>query len=295
MKHLLRIHDLTEVELRRLVMDALSMKSWNTKRLEGKQIGLLFLEASTRTRASFEVAAHRLGAATLLIESRGSSFEKGETLLDTLLNLEAIGLDLVVLRCGSSDNIEEARQLKHMSVVNGGDGVREHPTQALLDLCALVAHPSNSSLEALEGKKLLILGDLAHSRVARSWAELAPRVGLDLIFCGPEAWRPKGWAVSVPFLSDKKAALNEADFVMALRVQKERLEAGGEKHWDSRFQLRAQDLDEDQLLLHPGPVNWGVELHPELQVFGQSQILRQVSMGVALRAAVLDLLLSKSL
>jgi aspartate carbamoyltransferase catalytic subunit len=296
MKHLMSVRDLSETELHRLVLSALGKGQgpW-TESLSGRCVALIFLEASTRTRVSFERSLQRLGAHSILLEAKGSSFEKGETLLDTLLNLKALGVDAAVIRTSSSADLDACKVGSPVPIINAGDGVREHPTQALLDLCTLVQYAGGGSLESLEAKKLLIVGDLAHSRVARSWVELAPRVGLELIFCSPEGWRPKDWGRPLSFVDDKQIALRDADFVMALRVQGERMDSQARQSWDLRYQIALKDLDEDQYLLHPGPVNWGVELAPDLKAFGNSLILKQVQMGLALRAAVLESLLSKSL
>jgi len=261
--------------------------------LRGRLITHLFFEASTRTRLSFEKAAKALSADVFNFTARMSSVEKGETLLDTVLNLEAMGTDLFVIRhpmAGAPHFIARHTKAK---VINAGDGFHAHPTQALLDMLTV-----KEKKGTLSGLKVAIIGDIRHSRVAHSNIIGFRKMGSDVYVSGPATMLPpEAEALGARVCYRLEEALDGADVVMALRVQKER---HGRKLFPSlreyarAFGLNAQRLRlarEDCLLMHPGPINWGVELAPELQHDPRSVILEQVTNGVAVRMALLVLLL----
>jgi aspartate carbamoyltransferase catalytic subunit len=269
----------------------------HSTRLNGRRVGLLFLEASTRTRTSFDVAARTLGAETFVLDPGTSSLIKGESLVDTVRTLEAIGIDTIVLRHHRAGAPYVAA--KHFSgyVVNAGDGWHAHPTQALLDLFTLRA-----ALGELGGKKVAIVGDLRHSRVARSNAWTLTGAGVELWVCGPQPWLV-GWERMVDCLPDGSrlqitddlaAAVRDADAVMALRIQKERMTAGLDlAAYLDRYQVTEQRMTlarPDARFMHPGPVNLGVEVTREVANGPRSLVLEQVRAGVPIRMAVLSLL-----
>jgi aspartate carbamoyltransferase catalytic subunit len=291
-RHLLSVNDLSNDEIFSLCKKAVSNPPSNERYVTGaKAVGLVFMEPSTRTRVSFERAAQRLGRPTILLEATGTSFEKGETLEDTLLNLAALEVGAFVVRFPAGHSAESLRNFTEASIINAGDGVQEHPTQALLDLCTLLqAHGNDFS--KLKGLRLGIMGDLRRSRVASSWAKLAPRLGIELVLLSPESWKPD-WAGGLEWSSDRQKTLPTLNALMALRVQKERMDAINEREMDDfikHFRIAGKDLGPKQWLMHPGPVNWGVELDLELRHDPRSLILRQVACGLALRSVVLDFL-----
>jgi aspartate carbamoyltransferase catalytic subunit len=262
----------------------------------------LFYEASTRTRVSFEVAARRLGAEVVNVSASGSSVEKGESLLDTMRTLEATGADVLVMRHGTSGAPYLVAAQFGGNVVNAGDGRHAHPTQALLDLYTMRAHLPGGSVA---GRKVTIVGDVLHSRVARSNLWTLTAAGADVWVCGPatllhgfDAWGAAGVGGSRGFTvtSDVAAAMREADVVMTLRIQKERMASGllpslGEyaAHYGitrERLALAAPGA----IVMHPGPMNEGVEIAPDVANGPQSVIREQVRNGVPVRMAVLSLL-----
>jgi aspartate carbamoyltransferase catalytic subunit len=264
--------------------------------LRGATVITLFYEQSTRTRASFEVAAKALGADVVNLTASGSSVEKGESLIDTVRTLQAIGADVVVMRHGKSGAPYLAARHIRASVINGGDGTHAHPTQALLDLFTM-----RRRLGSLEGRKVVIVGDVLHSRVARSniWTLVA--AGANVVLCGPATLLPRtlagsgeGGRVSVTTNFDE--AVEGADVVMALRIQKERQESGlipSLREYISGYQLNARRLAKaaaGALVMHPGPMNEGVEISPDVAHGAASVIEDQVANGVAVRMAVLYLL-----
>ena len=264
--------------------------------LRGATVITLFYEQSTRTRASFEVAAKALGADVVNLTASGSSVEKGESLIDTVRTLQAIGADVLVMRHSKSGAPYLAARHMRASVINGGDGTHAHPTQALLDLFTM-----RRRLGSLEGRRVVIVGDVLHSRVARSnvWTLLA--AGADVTLCGPATLLPRTLAgtgergrVSVTTNFDE--AIEGADVVMALRIQKERQESGlipSLREYISGFQLNARRLAKaapGALVMHPGPMNEGIEISPEIAHGVASVIEEQVANGVAVRMAVLYLL-----
>ncbi len=264
--------------------------------LRGATIVTLFYEQSTRTRASFEVAAKALGADVVNLTASGSSVEKGESLIDTVRTLEAIGADVVVMRHGKSGAPYLAARNTKASVINGGDGTHAHPTQALLDLFTMRRH-----VGPLAGKRVVIVGDVLHSRVARSnvWSLMA--AGAQVVLCGPATLVPRtlegqSESGSCEVTTNFDAALGGADVVMTLRMQKERQDGGlipSLREYTNGYQLNARRLAlarPGALVMHPGPMNEGVEIAPEIAHGVASVIEEQVSNGVAVRMAVLYLM-----
>ena len=272
--------------------------------LRGVGVTNLFYEASTRTRVSFEVAARHLSADVVNVSVGGSSIEKGESLLDTMRTLESLGARVLVIRHAVSGAPYLVAREFRGSVVNAGDGRHAHPTQALLDLYTLHRHISGGSLR---GRKVVILGDVLHSRVARSNLWTLTAAGADVWVCGPatllrgfEAWAAAGVGGERRFTvtTDIVAALRDADAVMALRLQQERMAAGllpSTHEYAARYGLTAERLAlarEGCLILHPGPMNEGVEIAPDVASGPRSLVKKQVANGVAIRMAVLALVTS---
>jgi aspartate carbamoyltransferase catalytic subunit len=273
-------------------------------------VTILFYEASTRTRVSFEVAAKNLSADVVNITASTSSVTKGESLVDTVRTIEALGADMLVMRHGTSGAPYLAAEVFGGSVLNGGDGWHAHPTQALLDLYTLrerigvAAEGGRPSGRFLAGRKVVILGDVLHSRVARSNIWTLTAAGADLWLCGPstllrgfEAWAGNGAAGRrFTVTSDLSAALRDADVVMALRIQRERMAAGllpSLREYAARYGLtraRLAAARPDVIVMHPGPMNEGVEIAPDVAVMPNSVITDQVTNGVAVRMALLYLL-----
>ncbi|HEX3266062.1 MAG TPA: aspartate carbamoyltransferase catalytic subunit [Candidatus Limnocylindrales bacterium] len=272
--------------------------------LRGIGVTNLFYESSTRTRVSFEVAAKQLSADVVNVTVSGSSIEKGESLLDTMRTLEALGARILVMRHATSGAPHLVAGEFRGAVVNAGDGWHAHPTQALLDLYTLLRHLPGGSLR---GRKVVILGDVLHSRVARSNLWTLTAAGADVWLCGPstllrgfEAWAAAGVAGERRFhvTSDVDAALRDADAVMALRIQKERMASGllpslGE--YAARFGLTRERLasaSAECIVMHPGPMNEGVEIAADVATGRSSVVTEQVANGVAIRMAVLALVAS---
>jgi len=260
--------------------------------LRGKTIVNLFYEASTRTRSSFEMAEKALSADTLSISTAASSVTKGETLLDTARNLEAMNPDMIVMRhaCAGAPNFL-AKHCKS-AIVNAGDGAHEHPTQALLDAFTLRQRRGK-----LKGLRVAIVGDILHSRVARSNLWLLPKMGAHVTLCGPPTLIPPGLARLAKITHRVEEAIEGADAIMMLRIQLERMGSGffpSLREYHLRFGLTAERLAQakkDVLVMHPGPLNRGVEIASEVADGPASVILDQVTNGVAVRMAVLYLLL----
>ena len=265
-----------------------------------RRVALLFYESSTRTRTSFELAAKSLGADTTLVSSLSSSIEKGETLKDTGLTLRALGAEAIILRHNSSGAAWLLEQETRLPVLNAGDGMHEHPTQALLDLRTILAHLrpgiETVSADTLSGVNVMIVGDILHSRVARSNMLLLPRFGAHVILCGPSQLLPDSATNAGPGISverDFEAALRKSQVVMMLRIQAERL-AGLQldlAQYKDAYQLTGQRLATHAptaLVLHPGPIIRGLELTAGVADGSQSAILEQVRHGVAIRMAVVE-------
>jgi aspartate carbamoyltransferase catalytic subunit len=270
--------------------------------LRGRQVTILFYEASTRTRVSFEVAAKNLSADVVNIAAATSSVSKGESLVDTVRTVEALGAQMLVMRHSVSGAPYLAAETFGGSVLNGGDGWHAHPTQALLDLYTMRERLPGGTLE---GRKVVILGDLLHSRVARSNIWTLTAAGADLWLCGPatlvrgfEAWAGRGAAAGRRFhvTTSVDEALRDADVVMALRIQRERMESGllpSLREYAARYGLTRERLAlarPGALVMHPGPMNEGVEIAADVASGAQSVITDQVTNGVAVRMAILYLL-----
>jgi aspartate carbamoyltransferase catalytic subunit len=272
--------------------------------LAKRRIALLFYESSTRTRTSFELAAKSLGCDTTLVSSLSSSIEKGESLKDTGLTLRALGAEAIILRHNASGAPWLLEQYTHLPVLNAGDGMHEHPTQALLDLRTMLAHLRSGATEmgpeTLKGVTVSITGDILHSRVARSNMLLLPRLGAEVVLCGPKELLPEVAATAGPGIRierDFEAALKQSQVVMMLRIQAERL-AGLQldlEEYKRAYQLtgdRLHTLAPDAIVLHPGPIIRGLEITAGVADGPQSRILEQVSNGVAIRMAVVERALS---
>jgi aspartate carbamoyltransferase catalytic subunit len=265
-----------------------------------RRVALLFYESSTRTRTSFELAAKGLGADTTLISNLSSSIEKGETLKDTGLTLRALGAEAIILRHNSSGAAWLLEEATRLPVLNAGDGMHEHPTQALLDLRTILTHvrPGIEAVaqDTLAGVTVTIVGDILHSRVARSNMLLLPRLGARVLLCGPSQFLPELATSAGPGISierDFDAALHQSQVVMMLRIQAERL-AGQQidlEQYKASYQLTGQRLAAhapSALVMHPGPIIRGLELTAGVADGAQSVILEQVTNGVAIRMAVVE-------
>ena len=260
--------------------------------LRGMTIVNLFFEASTRTRISFEFAEKRLSADTVNVASSGSSVSKGETLVDTARNLEAMRIDMVVIRHGASGAARFLAERIKSNVINAGDGTHEHPTQGLLDMLTLRGH-----FGTLDGLKVCICGDVLHSRVARSNLWGLRKLGAEVAVCGPRSLLPNAIEeMGVTVFDRIEAAIEWADALNVLRLQLERMQAGyipSLREYNRVFgvtRARLEKAPRDLLILHPGPMNRGVEIDSDVADGPHSVILEQVTNGVAVRMAVLYLL-----
>jgi aspartate carbamoyltransferase catalytic subunit len=301
-KHLLSAGDLSRDDALRILDTAdelLAVAQRPIKKLptlRGRTVVNLFFEDSTRTRTSFELAAKRLSADVINFSAKGSSVSKGETLKDTALTLEAMGSDAVVIRHSwSGAPVNLARWIKG-SVINAGDGTHEHPTQALLD-----AYTMRQRHGRVEGLRVTIVGDVLHSRVARSNVLLLSTLGADVTLVAPPTLLPVGvesWPCETSY--DLDAVLPKSDVVMMLRVQRERMGAAyfpSSREYARRYGLdvrRVTTLKDDAIVMHPGPMVRGMEIAPEVADSVRSTITQQVANGVSVRMAVLYLLLGGS-
>jgi aspartate carbamoyltransferase catalytic subunit len=297
-KDLLGIADLTASEISLILDTAEAMKEVSARpikkvpALRGKTVINLFYEPSTRTRTSFEVAEKRLSADTLNIAIATSSVVKGETLIDTALNLEAMNPDVIVMRHSSSGACHLLARICKAGIVNAGDGMHEHPTQGLLDAFTIRERKGR-----LQGLKVAIIGDMLHSRVFRSNAYLLTRMGAEVWACGPPTLMPAGIEqLGVRATTSVDEAVRDADAVMMLRIQLERMQGGFFPSLREYFQVfgmtpeRVRLAKPDAIIMHPGPMNRGVEIASEVADCPASVILDQVANGVAVRMAVLYLL-----
>ena len=297
-RHLLGIEDLNAGEIDLILQTASAMKEVGTRpikkvpTLRGRTIINLFFEPSTRTRMSFELAEKRLSADTLGMTVAGSSVAKGETLIDTARNLEAMSPDMIVMRHSSSGAPHQLARICRASIINAGDGMHEHPTQALLDAFTMLERKGR-----LAGLRVAIVGDLLHSRVFRSNALLLAKMGAEVRACGPATLLPIGMArLGVHVTTDMNEAIDGADVVMMLRLQHERMQGlflPSLREYFTLFGLTEDRLaraEPDVIVMHPGPMNRGVEIDSAVADGKWSVILDQVSNGVAVRMAVLYLL-----
>jgi aspartate carbamoyltransferase catalytic subunit len=301
---LLSVQDLTLEAISHLLSRATALEEMDPlvrdRILLKRRIALLFYESSTRTRTSFELAAKGLGADTTLVSSLSSSIEKGETLKDTGLTLRALGAEAIILRHNSSGAPWLLEEATHLPVLNAGDGMHEHPTQALLDLRTILQRLRHSidtvAEDTLSGVTVTIVGDILHSRVARSNMLLLPRLGARVVLCGPVPLLPElaaGAGPGIVIERDFEAALRRSQVVMMLRIQAERL-AGLQldlEEYKAGYQLTGQRLAAlapSAVVMHPGPIIRGMELTAGVADGVQSAILEQVRNGVAIRMAVVE-------
>ena len=301
-KHLLGLEELSAAEIRHILETADQFKDVSIKKLsalQGRTVVNMFYEPSTRTSLSFTLAQRRLSADVLSFTKSGSSVSKGETLIDTARNIEAMGVDIMVLRHGASGAAQLLSQNVRCSVVNAGDGQHEHPTQALLDLYTIrEIIRDRETLHDFSNITVGIVGDIAHSRVARSNIWGLTKLGARVIVVGPATMiPPEIERLGVEVCHDMDEAIKECDFLNMLRIQFER-QSGispfpSVREYTRLFGLTGERLRrlgrEDLVVMHPGPVNRGIELTPEVADGAQSVILRQVENGVAIRMAVLYL------
>ena len=297
-KHLLGIADLTPEEIVLILDTADAMKEVGSRAikkvpaLRGRTVVNLFFEPSTRTRTSFEIAEKRLSADTLNLAVASSSVVKGESLADTVHNIEAMSPDMIVMRHASSGACEFLSRICKSRIVNAGDGMHEHPTQALLDAYTIRSHKGR-----IAGLKVAILGDLLHSRVLRSHLLLLRKLGAEVWVCGPPTLMPPGIErYGVHPTTSVDDAVRDADVVMMLRIQLERMQGlffPSLREYFSVFGMTPERValaTPDAIIMHPGPMNRGVEIDSAVADAPNSVILEQVSNGVAVRMAVLYLL-----
>jgi len=300
-KHLLSVSDLTSDDVQRLLGTARTFESALDREvkklptLKGRLVVNLFYESSTRTSSSFELAAKRLSADTLMVKSAGSSVDKGESLKDTAQTLGAYDPDVIVIRHPQIGAPQLVARVTAAHVVNAGDGKHQHPTQALLDLYTM-----QQELGRLEGLHVAVVGDVLHSRVARSNIHLLGKFGCHFSLCGPAMWVPRELENIAPGTAIRRVykieeAVEGADVIIMLRVQTERQHEASISANDyiHGYQLNAERLKRakpDALVLHPGPMNRGIEITPEVADGPQSCVLEQVTNGVAVRMAILYLL-----
>jgi len=297
--NLLDLQDLSKAEIEMILETAKSFKEVSSREvkkvpaLRGKTVVMLFFEPSTRTRTSFELAAKRLSADTINIAANSSSLSKGETILDTAKNIEAMNVDSIVVRHSSSGVPKMLANNLKASIINAGDGCRAHPTQALLDMFTI-----QESKGRIEGVNVGIVGDILHSRVARSNIWGLTKLGANVTVCGPATLMPpQVEKLNVKVSYDVKEVIKTSDVLMLLRIQKERQKdkfLPSIREYAKEFGINCQKLKnakKDILIMHPGPTNRGVELSAEVADSDYSVILNQVTNGVAIRMAILYLLL----
>jgi aspartate carbamoyltransferase catalytic subunit len=296
MRHLLAIEDLARDEIEAILDRAESFAEVGRRdikkvpTLRGRTVVSLFYESSTRTSSSFELAAKRLSADLVSVKAGGSSVEKGESLKDTVATLSAYDPAAIVIRHPYAGAAQLVAGWSEAAVINAGDGKHEHPSQALLDLFTL-----RRRLGALEGRRIWIVGDVLHSRVARSNLVAFQAMGAEVTVCGPPTLIPRGIEALGCQVAHSLDRLAEADVVYALRLQKERMAESflpSLREYATRFQIDTRRLAPRQLLMHPGPVNRGVELSGEAVDSPQSLIAEQVASGLVVRMAILYELLA---
>lgn len=306
-KDLLDIESLSRDEIEHILDIARSLREINERAikkvptLRGKTVISLFYEPSTRTKMSFEIAAKRLSADTYSISTTTSSMVKGETFLDTIKNLEAMKPDIFIIRHSQSGVPHRIASLTPVSVVNAGDGQHEHPSQALLDLLTVMDHKGS-----VDGLELLIVGDILHSRVARSNIWAFTKMGAKVTLCGPPTLLPStlvkksfaGIEINVTYNLDE--AIPKADVIMVLRLQLERQKLSflpTLREYAAIYGISAKKLEKakkDLIIMHPGPINRGVELSPDVADSERSVILEQVTNGVSVRMAILYILAQRN-
>ena len=296
-KHLLGLHELSADELRFILDTADSFKEVSTRSvkkvpaLRGRVVVNAFWEDSTRTRVSFQLAAQRLSADTIDFSEKSSSVSKGETLIDTARNIEAMGVDVIVIRHPAAGAAQLLSRTVKCSIVNAGDGAHEHPTQGLLDLYTI-----RERFGKVEGLKVAIVGDIANSRVARSNLFALTKLGAEVILVGPPTLLSRSFEqLGARITHDFDSVIGEVDVVNMLRVQFERIKSSQfptVREFTSMYGLtwdRFQRCKKDVFVLHPGPMNRGIEIQSDIADGAQSGILQQVTNGLAVRMAVLYL------
>lgn len=296
-KDLLGLEELSAAEIELILQTADSFKEISQRpikkvpTLRGKTVVLFFFEPSTRTRTSFELAAKRMSADILNIQANASSLAKGETLKDTAKNIEAMKVDIIIMRHSSSGAPHFLSRSVSPSIINAGDGSHEHPTQGLLDIFTIKEHKKK-----IAGLNVSIIGDLAHSRVARSNIWGLTKLGAKVTVCGPATLMPvEVEKLGVKVTHDIREAIESADVISLLRIQTERQSQNllpSIREYAMRFGLDAEKMKyakKDALIMHPGPINRGVEITPEVADGPYSVILEQVTNGIAVRMAVLYL------
>lgn len=301
-KHILGMEQLSVTDIYYILDTAISFKEISSRpikkvpTLKGKTIINFFFEPSTRTRLSFEIAAKRMSADTFNIATSTSSAQKGETLIDTACNLEAMNPDIIIIRHGSSGAPGLLTRHVGAAIINAGDGTHEHPSQALLDLMTVREHKKN-----IEGLKIAIVGDIAHSRVAHSNIIGFTKLGAEVRVAGPATFMPPHLDSLGALVCDSVAeAITDADVVMALRIQKERQDdplipslREYAQFYGINHALLQKYSRADALIMHPGPINRGVEMNPDVADGEGSVILEQVTNGVAVRMALLYLVMGQ--
>jgi aspartate carbamoyltransferase catalytic subunit len=292
---LLGIEDLSREEIQGILDRARDFQPRTSARkldlLRGRMVVNLFFEASTRTRTSFEIAAKRLGADAISITAQASSVAKGESLVDTLNTLAAMRPDAIIMRHAASGAPHFLQRYLDIPIINAGDGTHEHPTQALLDARTILDRGAS-----LEGIRVAIIGDIAHSRVARSNVYLLSKFGAEIVLCGPASLLPvelKQIAPGITLTTDMNEAIREADVIMMLRVQLERQDAAPfpVDEYFRFYGLRPEHMEiarPNAIVMHPGPINRGREISSEVADSQRSVILNQVENGIAVRMAVLE-------
>lgn len=298
-RHILGLEQMSAEDIRHIINAARSFKEISNRpikkvpTLRGKTIVNFFFEPSTRTRLSFEIAAKRMSADTFNISASTSSATKGETLIDTARNLQAMNPDIIILRHSSSGAPHLLTQHVDASIINAGDGTHEHPSQGLLDIMTILEHKGS-----LEGLKIAIVGDIAHSRVAGSDIRGFNLLGANVYLAGPSTFMPAGIEqLGATVCKDVREAVEGADVVMALRIQQERQNDSlipSLREYAVCYGINNKLLSiakEDVLVMHPGPINRGVEMNPDVADGKRSVILDQVTNGVAVRMALLYLVL----
>ncbi len=297
-KDLVDLEELSKEEIQLILQTADSFKEISSRpvkkvpTLRGKTIVLFFFEPSTRTRSSFELAAKRLSADTLSISTATSAIKKGETLKDTFKNIEAMQVDTIILRHSASGTAKTMAKIMNASIINAGDGCHEHPTQGLLDIYTI-----REKLGKIKGLNVTIIGDITHSRVARSNIWGLNKLGAKVTICGPKTLIPRDIdKMGVTVCTDLPSALKNADVVNILRIQKERQKSGmfpSLREYAIQFGVSKEKLNKyakpNVVIMHPGPMNRGIEITPDVADGSFSVILDQVTNGLAIRMAVLYL------
>lgn len=292
-KDLLDTDILTKEEIQLIIDTAFKFKAGKIKSfpLSDEVLSLLFFEPSTRTRNSFEIAGKRLGAIVVAMDTAGSSLVKGESALNTVRTLQAMGVNFFVIRHRESGFPYQIAERVSASIINAGDGTRGHPTQALLDAMTMI-----EAKGSIEGKKVIIVGDILHSRVARSNIWLLKKLGAEITLVGPPEFLPKDFeklGIEISYSLDD--VIEDTDILMGLRIQRERMEKMhiSVEEYTKRYQInrdRIKRAKPDLIILHPGPVNVGIEMTEDVLYSEQSLVERQVTNGVFIRMAILTLL-----